>query len=360
MTISVTCPTCGRQFSRIKPELAGKKVRCACGKSLLLPVANQPAVTNSKVPRTKQSKPDSKLNAAKKLTNPKDTPAAQELVEIKRNPFELHYSDLDQILAQPQHSDSDFDPRLPIPNKRPVSTVAFPAEAASPSTSSSVPVRSVTGSKMSRIGNDADSSEKTKQSSAGPYRMGFLFSLAMIASFTALGLAMFLLSARFASTNFIWQGTLDETIRQFYTGQFGIDPMAPGLQFSCRLLGWMVLAIAASLMLTATLQLLIAGIQLFATLPLLRWVDGMMATLAATLLFLFIGALFLHDSHTQNINRQIHQATDLAGREEPPNIQRLRAQLQSEREHFRWSIAGICAAPATIFGCSMLRLFARV
>ncbi len=31
MKLSTTCPGCGKQFRNIKPELAGKKVRCGCG-----------------------------------------------------------------------------------------------------------------------------------------------------------------------------------------------------------------------------------------------------------------------------------------------------------------------------------------
>lgn len=356
MTISVICPACGRQFAKIKSELAGKMVRCTCGKSLRLPdpkpTGTDPA--NSLAQRSVDQNQNSSSNTAGSATVPKT------VASNARNPFEIHYSDLDLILNKSGNSDSDFDPRATAQkNSKAAPSIAWPPdppdESASPPSLSGTAYRSKLG--PASAGN---STGPDKAGSSESKRISFLFGLAMVSSFVAFGFAMFLLSARMTSANLIWQGTPDETLRQIYAGQFGMETMSAGTKLGFKLLGWVIVAIAFVLLLVASLQMLNAGIQLFASLSLFCWIDGLMATLAVTMLALFIGTIFLHGSHTQYLKRRIDQATVVTDGEEPANIQRLRAQVRSDTEQFQWTIAGICAAPATIFGCSMLRLLARV
>lgn len=363
MTLSISCPDCGRQFSNIKPELAGKKVRCSCGASLRLPLST-----------TERKSNPSKRSQAPQATPRTGIPKSPQVIDA----FELHYSDLEDILARPGTSEQDFDPTQPS-RQRSSPAGVNPPPARKLELRQPVPIKPIPiAPPASRWPNartilaDAGPSEPDGGNAASPNaiadkafinssnRVAFFVILAMISAMVGFGFAMFAMSVKLTDMDFVWSERAHETLRMIYTGQFGLqEETASSLKLGFLITGWLVFSVAILLFLLSAFQLLSAGMQLFANLPVLRWGDGVMATITFVLVFLLIGSLFLHNLHTQNLIRHVNQVSIARDGDEPANIQSLRSQYQTDADRFKWGVAEISIAPGIIFLCSILRLLNR-
>jgi hypothetical protein len=354
MPISITCPQCGRQFSQLKTELAGKKVRCSCGTAFRLPTSP------IKKPRT-----DSQTPAPSKATIDRSNPAT--IVD----PFDIHYSDLEDILASPNAADPDFDPRQRSDHatherkqelkRAPAAPENSPGQ--SPSSTPSVNKKR-SSTEVGELGSNYNNEAERSGPIAPQSHVAVFVTLAMISAMVAFSFGIFVLSAKLTKTQFIWSERAHESIRLANSGQFGLQETTPGLNLGFQLVGWCIFAMAGLLILAAACQMLSAGIQLFANLPVLRWVDGLMATAAFMVVLLLIGTMFLQSTHTQHLNRQINQVavstrqdSEEPGSDEPANLQALRAQNREQSVRFQRGIAEISIAPGIVLACSLLRLF---
>jgi hypothetical protein len=319
--------------------MAGKKVRCSCGTALRLPTESQAR------PKEKHP-PQSKKRHAKQTQAP---PEENPLID----PFELNYSDLDDILAGSGTMDADFQPARRSPPSRSRRTVVQREPKSSSAFSDAIlpePARSLEA---------MDSKTENDPHESSSFRHRLIFVLALVSSITGCWFASFLILSRLVSIQFPVLSALASSLSQIYSAEFGLEEISSGLRVGLLTIGWLLLLGCLPLLMASLIQATSAVVHVFSRIHILRWVDGLMATLAISIVFLLIGALFLHHLHIQKLQRQVNQVNALASEGVPGNVVRLREQYQQRSDEFTWSIVGIGLPPMAIFGCSILRMLAR-
>lgn len=337
MTISFTCAKCGKYYPKVKSQLAGRKVRCHCGHEMR--IHDVPENTSAL---------DSKDLAESSTLQSKNVPRArgsgEPLVSTPTSAMELHYSDLDQILA------SSSAPDLPV---RSATEHHFRSAAFSPP-----PVAAVHRSQINRPGSE---SKVIAKSSSTRLTISFL---AVVASASmAFWFGSLVAFSRFAKFDHFLLCEFTETLTNINAGRFGLEELTPGLKIGFVITGWVIWSIAVVMVVLAVLQFGSALIQLFIQRQPLRWVDGLIGACGVALLFLFVATLFFHATHTANLKRPLRQfdstETVLAGESELQNVRRIREQYDSESQRFMILMLVAGLAPLSVFGCSMVRLMTR-
>lgn len=337
MTISFTCTKCGKYYPKVKSQLAGRKVRCRCGHEMRI----------HDVPE-KPSSPDSKKLAESTALQSKKvqqtTGSGQPLLGKSTSAMELHYSDLDQILA------STSEPDLPL---RAATEHHFRPAAFSPP-----PVGAAHRSQVNSIGNRSTVIAKSSST-----RLTISFLAVVVSASMALWFGSLVAFSRFAKFDHFLLREFTETLTNINAGRFGLEELTPGLKIGFVITGWVIWSMAVVMVVLAVLQFGSALIQLFIQRQPLRWVDGLMGACGVALLFLFVATLFFHATHTANLKRPLRQfdstETVLAGESELQNVRRIRDQYDSESQRFMILMLVAGLAPLSVFGCSMVRLMTR-
>jgi hypothetical protein len=322
MTLSFACPYCGKNYRNVKRKLIGKKARCSCGKVIRigdskLPVAHQDFDQLDLQPDVAEGK----LASSKSKKNPIPTVA----VQVNKNlVVDDHYSDLDELLAGNGHEDAEFVGPLGGEIEVPAGLIDPPVAARSSSISS-------------------------------------LALLSAIASATiAFWFGLLVVMARFAEFDQILLTYFQQTFAGIISGSFGYEEVAPGFKLGFIVIGWSMWVIGLAMLVVAIGQLLNALIQLFLHRQLVRWADGLMATISIVFVFLVVGSLFLHASHMSGLNRELNKIVPVGTADEfvPPNVQRVREQYEQRNRTYLTVMLISGAIPLSVFAFSMVRLLA--
>ena len=337
--IDSVCPKCGCHYGGLKPEFAGKKVKCKCGKVFRLAsvtVSHHDAAMTGSVGKTHddlQSDQPEQVETADRLS------------------FSFEYDDLDQVLAS-QPADDVLSPGVGNRGNR--------------RERRGVESRGGVGSGVGRRGSDPGSdlaavgqpSVIEPHKSTLPLVVGFLTASAAICFFGFLICANLM---EFASPVYqplanafqlLKSTELDLPATQLIDLQF-----AP-LQKTLLFISW-----AAFLLLAATgfglgiMQYAVSFVQLFRRQIKSGWIDGWLATVCVITLFLALTVWAVHDFHLQ---KQLRQLTFLAN---DANYQGFLSQLSGlshkladQRSDFSIACLMICIPPVGIFIGCMLKL----
>lgn len=342
MPISCKCSECGRQFSNIKLELAGKKVRCSCGAKIRLP--EQPPV--EPVPRSTGERTG---RGAGVSASP---PAAR-----SRRLIDWNYDDLDAILARKDAPQEELPP-TPVFHQR----LVVPAVPARIQGAEGAEGASEISRQASRQKSDGRGPDRATSSAVGsPGQAGLWFLLTMVTALLAGWSGVILLLARWLKS--LQNPLLDWLILplgQIYTGNFGTTEISPLLKNGFIVSGWLILLLAVLLVITALGLLGNAFSQLFSRKRIFRQADGWLATLAVLWLFLLVGNLFLHKTHVSELQREIKILTANLGSEEvPPQFSRLQQDYQLAERNFQVRVLSLAGLPLLLFSVAMLRLVLR-
>jgi len=333
MAITCVCPGCGRQYSKIKNELAGKKVRCACGLKITLPEPPQPDS-----PRHSQSTKPFPVSTS--AANPEAPP---------RQLVDLDYSDLETILSRADAAEEVLVPSNPMRNR----IVEKPAGSIPPSIDQySSPARTI---------QQNQSRGKDHPLQSNPGRAGLWFLLTITTALLAFWIGGILILPRLTdSIQNPLLNWLGQPLGQIYTGNFGTAEISPILKNGFFVSGWLLLLLAGMLVLLAGTLCLNAMLQLFTRKQFFKQADGLLATVSVLLLFLFIANLFLHKSHTSNLHREIKSLTaNVVSEEIPPQFIRLRQDYDLQEQTFQFRTLTIAVLPFFLFVIAMLRLILR-
>lgn len=321
MTLSFACPHCGKKYRNVKPKLNGKKARCSCGNVIRigeseLPVGHQD-FENLDLEQQVTTGTQESSRSKKKLV-----PTVA--VQVSRNlVVDDHYNDLDDLLAGSAHDDSEFvdDPASEV--EVPAGLVDLPVAAASSSKSS-------------------------------------LSLLSAIASATiAFWFGMAIVMTRFTEFDQILLAYFQKTFAGIVSGDFGNEEVASGMRLGFVAIGWSMWGVGLAMLIVAVGQLLNALLEIFLHRQLIRWADGLMATLSIVFVFLVVGSLFLHASHMSGLNRELNKIAPVGTADEfvPPNVLRVREQYDQRNKSFLTVMLISGAIPLSVFAFSMVRLF---
>jgi DNA-directed RNA polymerase subunit RPC12/RpoP len=359
MAISCTCSNCGRQFSNIKDELAGKKVRCSCG-------------TKIRLPEPKPVDRNPRGNAEPAAGPPGISPRPAQAPS--RGLIDWDYGDLDAILARKDAPDEVLNPspafqqRLAVPPassavRTQVESDQQPREqsrqlsTAASLQASGLPAASSLASSAARPSTDRSTASKGRS----PDQAGLWFLLTLLTALLAGWVGGVLLLARWFKS--LQNPVLDWLILplgQIYSGNFGTTEISPLLKNGFVFSGWLILLLAGLLIITAIGLVGNAISQLFSRKLLFRQSDGWLATLAVLLLFLLVGNLFLHKTHMGELQREIKLLTANLGSDEvPPQFSRLQQGYQLQEQTFQVRVLTLAGLPLLLFSVAMLRLVLR-
>lgn len=321
MTLSFACPHCGKNYRNVKPKLSGKKARCSCGKVIRIGVSELPAAHQDfeqldREPEIAEGMAES--SASKK--NPVPTVA----VQVKKNlVVDDHYNDLDELLAGSAHDDTEYA-------EDPVGDIEVPAGLVD------LPAAAPTSSKSS------------------------LALLSAIVSATiAFWFGLMVVMTRFTEFDQILLTYFQQTLAGIVSGDFGNEEVAPGFKLGFVVIGWSMWGFGLAMAMVAIGQLFNALLELILHRQLVRWADGLMATISIVFVFLVVGSLFLHASHLSGLNRELNKIAPVGTATEfvPPNVLRVREQYSERNKTFLTVMLISGAIPLSVFAFSMVRLF---
>ncbi len=304
MTVSFSCPHCGKSYERVKKELVGKKARCSCGKLIRI---------------------------GRKEPTGQDIPNVE--VEIKnRLIVDDHYNDLDHLLG-----DGYQEAGAESVTKKPDRYPALP---------------------MLPIPSSALNPPKTTRNSTTRAAIGFL--AAVISASIAFWFGFVVVSSRFVEFDQVLLKRFAEFLGAVNQADFGREETSPGLLTGFAVTGWAMWGVALMMMVMAIGQFLDAWVQLFTGRRIIGWGDGLVASLAIAFVFLIVAILFLHTSHMASLNRELNkvQAPDAFGESSLQNVERVRADYKIRSRKFITVMLLIGTIPMSVFVFSMIRLFA--
>lgn len=306
LSLTFVCPHCGKQFRNLKPELAGKKAKCACGKTVQL--------------------------GAKRTSEVDSARAADDI-----------FGDLDQILA----GEGDAAP-IPIASREPSSTTTVTASGSLPKFAARR--ESTAASPMPNANARRRHTRRTNISTLAACTaatIGFWTGVLLLWSRFQI-VDSFLLRPVMLQLNSMCRATfvateLTETQRYIFLG-----------------LGWLVVVIGAALVFACSLQFVNAVLQLLTKRRLFKWTDGVVAALAVVLLFALVSGIFTHATVTQQQLKSIQQFNRLTDADaELENAKAARLDFEAQGKDFQVTLSVIAGIALSLFLVTSLRMLTQ-
>ncbi len=345
MKLTVSCPDCGKVFRNLKPELAGKKARCSCGKLVRLG-AKKTSASETSATLPEESR-DASQNASQGLptvpperslpTNKKRKKRRGRTVEIpitvsvsspgtEKPLFKDTYGDLDDILA----GAGDSAPlRIPRPQETP---------------------------------NAAKNESTTPESQEEPSAASQIGAIAGLLSATlAIWFGTLIATSRFALIDWPLIRNLSNSLQSLFHISFGEAEVTTTFKAFFLMLGWTLWLAALALIVLGIAQFLNTFIRLLLKRPLIKRIDGLTGICAITILLLMIALIFIQIAFS-NAEYQRLEGFNLpfASEEEKlANVIQLQAAEGDRSDSFTNGLLFGAAFPFAIFAFTMLRLFTK-
>lgn len=271
MAFSISCPSCGKTFRNIKPELAGKKAKCKCGATVRLkaPEPKREPIVSVRVQESSTSAPSA---------------------------FE-DFGDLDDILngvgdVAPLH----VSPKPPqVASNRPIR----PSSAVQPASVTADPKP------------DNEENRSRPKVGAGQIIMG------LIAGTIAIWYGIFVVVSRFNSIDQFLLATLSTQLRNAYTATFGLYDVPQHIQTSYSILGWTLFAIGLILVLVGIAQVINSFFQVLLQRGLIPWIDGIGSILALASFSIFVAYVMLHSSYVDQLIEALPKVEEIVMEDAP-------------------------------------------
>ncbi len=406
MTLSMTCPECGKQFRNIKPEFAGKKVRCGCG--AITRVGQTASTTSEKEKRQPKT-------AFEATTLPQDllppaslnvdllgdemlgdeliggTPVKEEItkrqqrskIDIPKRSLGKQQSAADSVVTNQevtQPGSTKPNSISPKPTKAKKKKHRPPVPIAHPTVvEEDKPVFTSTYDDLDAILNGAgdaapvmartevkpsvdNANEPAQNLAAEPEAkasspLGFLAGLG--SATLAFWFGMFVLLCRFQIIEGFLIKTLCASIRSVNAAEFEPAEMTTSFYYVFVGLGWALWVFAAALMIFAIAQFADAFVKLLLNRKLFSWADGLTAAAAISCVFVIVALVFAHSTFAKHHHRNLaeFERGSVEEGEHLPAIERLLAEFDGKASDFRLSMIGGGSVPMVIFILTMVRLF---
>jgi hypothetical protein len=380
LTLSISCPNCGKQFRNIKSEMAGKKARCSCGTIVRLgPKRSRTEAANS-APPTSASPPNDLLSVdlmgdemlgdqllGGELSDARKSPAAKTPARDRSQPIEVPVVVLPPLgLAHPRPAKVKRQQHKPKSHG-----------SDQPNRSGQSPVFGETYGDLDEIlrgqGDPAplvvrpqpvppDAAEQTRTDAEGPKPHGpstFGFLAAIGSATLAFWFGVLVVVSRFQIVEVPLLNNFSVTLESVYLAAFGTADVSPTFQNIFVSLGWALSIVAGALMLFAVAQFINAFVRILFRHSFMDWSDGMTAAAAVCALFLMVAMVFAHASFTKQQHRLLdeYERPTVLDRGPIGNVDLLRAEIVDAETTFRTTMLVGAGIPMSIFMLSMARLF---
>ena len=345
MKLTVSCPDCGKVFRNLKPELAGKKARCSCGKLVRLgakksSASEVPAATSNESSDVAPNAdlglptvaPESSLASEKKKKRKKRRGRAVEIpitVSVsapgtEKPLFKDTYGDLDDILA----GAGDSAP-LKIPRPQETSPAAT-ATATSP-----------------------DSAPET------PSQIGVFAGL--LSATLAIWFGTLIAASKFALIDWPLISGLSNSLQNLFNISFGEAEITTTFNAVFLLLGWTLWVAALALVIFGIGQFLNTFVQLLIQRPLIKRIDGLTGICALTILLLMVTLIFTQIAFSNGEYQRLEgfNIPFATAEEKLANVVELQAAEGDRSDSFTNGLLFGVAFPFSILAFTMLRLFTK-
>ena len=325
-TLDASCPSCQKEYRRVRKELIGKKALCTCGHTFKLGETNS---SNDREPTGEST------TASGTVFDSVDLSSA--------GVFENSYGDLDQILSghgstAPLPENTSDKPAVASPIKSQPTAKPFTPSGTPPN--KRVQVESIPG--------------------YGSTGMSVGFLAAVLSACIAGWFSLFVVSSRYSVIESQPLNLVSQTLHDSGRATFGDLVISPELERSFVAFGWIIWIVAAGLLILAIGQLVNAFAKLFRRRHLLPGIDGITGLTATALLFLLLGTIFFHFGHMRELNRDLIQKaggqidTDtLLGR----NVQELQSTHAAHSRQFMASMIAASSVPLCVCLLSLSRVY---
>ena len=345
MKLNVSCPECGKVFRNLKPELAGKKARCSCGKLVRLGAKKTSASESAaafdesedNTLSSDQGLPtvasERSLSAEKKQKRRKKRRGRAIEIPItvsvsspgtEKPLFQDTYGDLDNILA----GAGDSAP-LKIPQPQ-VTPAAAKRKTTSPESRSEIssPIGVIAG---------------------------------LLSATLAIWFGTLIAISKFAPIDWPLIRSLSNSLQSLFHVSFGEAEVTTTFNAVFLLLGWTLWLSAFALIILGIGQFLNTSIQLLIKEPLLKRIDGLTGVCAITILLLIVTLIFTQITFS-NVEYQRLESYNLpfaTEEEKLANVIQLQAAEGERSNSFTNGLLIGAAFPFLIFAFTMVRLFTK-
>ena len=347
MKLTVSCPECGKTFRNLKPELAGKKARCSCGKLVRLGAKKSSALeTSAALPKESR---DSSPNVKPGLPSvpPERSPSSEKKTKRKKRRgrtieipitvsvsspgteeplFKDTYGDLDDILAGAGNS---APLKIPRPQDTPTSPTA------------------------------ESSSQESPPTFAVPSQVGVIAGL--LSATLAIWFGTLIATSKFAVIDWPLIRNLSNSFQNLFNVSFGEAEVTTVFNAVFLLLGWTLWLAALVLIALGVGQFFNTFIQLLFKQSFIKRVDGLIGACAITILFLMIAVIFTQIA-LSNAEYQRLEGYNLpfsTEEEKLANVIQLQAVEGDRSDLFTHGLLFGAVLPFSIFAFTMLRLFTK-
>lgn len=381
MSLSISCPSCGKQFRKIKAEMAGKKARCSCGEIVRL----GPKKSNSKKSKRKRRKKepsdllDIDLLADEMLGDQLLGDFSQDEVSTEADPPPVQSAVVPSLTPNPNRkTDRGSKKRSQVPEVSPTvddsSKPGTGSEAPLPVPSfddlddilagagNAAPLIARPGLGEPRRGEEGATSDlplpkKSYQASNSPLGFG----AALGSGTLALWFGLLVVVSRFQIIPIMLVERFSQQLQLGNTAMLGTAEVSGGYQFLFIALGWLLWGVATLLIFVGVGQFFNTVIQLISKRQPLRSADGLAATLGVSAVFLIVAMVFAQAMFANQQYRSLDEIEHpfITEGEHLGNVSRLREEIGARSSAFTVPLLVGATVPMTIFMLSMVRLFTK-
>lgn len=418
LKLSFSCQNCGKQFSNLKPELAGKKVRCRCGAVVRLGEnlgKKSGQASNSDVNATSKSKPSSASsedllgvdllglemlgeqlsggdlggpNSAQiKQTTPKRPPPMQPKAkqqqhkQVRPKQFKQPRVGSPSVSRPPRNRVPQVDveevSEVSPSSRSNSSGIGLPASSAFEDAYGDLdsildgagdasPLRVSPRDEPAPSDRDANGTPNGDSAdlSASPPKfdsrtLGFMAALASGAM--AFWFGLFVCVSRFQLIDLSFINQFSTHLRSVFGGVFGDTELTTGFQTMFLVLGWLLWGAAVLLMLLGAAQFINAFTKLVFQRQIAAWSDGLAAAFGIVLVFLLVALVFSQTSWANHENFILdgYERPVVAEGEHLDVVDRVRGAIDERSRSFTTWMLFAVSIPFSIFVASMVRLFTK-
>ncbi len=377
MSLSVSCPNCGKQFRNIKPELRGKKAKCACGHVVRLGESQSKISDSDSNPLSDDLMQvdllgDELLGDA--LLGDAMLGKRSGASAVPRDPDQSKSSTKSENRSLKKQSRSDRDASRPDPSPVEASEIEAsrnqPVAAEEPifnqsysdlesildgvGDASPVVVRPPEPARDRESQSGGEAPNKRKGSPVG-------FLSALLSGTLAVWFGVFAMTSKFKIIHQWLTSGLSQAFHRMYSGNFGsweLNEVNERFETFFMTYGWAFWLVTLCLMIFGATQFLNSLYRLFAKRNFFRSIDGLTATCGVVALFLLVGWIFAQASIERAQHKFLNEYQKTATQDggELEVVTSLREEIDGQHKLARnWLLVG-ALVPMLVFVLSMTRL----
>ncbi len=361
--LNVSCPDCGKRFDNIRPELAGKKARCSCGRVIRLGGESSGSQIQNPTDPERLMSVDllgDELLGDQLLSGQGESDAKDAATPVKSQPRSKE--DVPIVPVAKSRSQSR-DQRLRRKSKKPQAVEAFSdLDSILEGVGDASPILARPQVNRERRQNEgAEAGPRATETPRHSIQRSIVgFVAALLSATLAFWFGVFAVISRFEVIDHVILGRLSTTLNSVYRASLGDAEVPARIQTMFVSLGWAFWGVMLLLILFGVAQFCSALFKVVAGRHLFSWCDGLTASLGVVALFLMVCMTFTHISFQRHHHKFFddYEKSAVAEGGHLENVTVIRGKFDRQQAEIRTDLILSAVISATVFGISMVRLFA--